>query len=151
MASSVSALAPAPSVLASVSPLLMYWGLAPGVTRVDPLGVFPWGVSLPCGVLFPWMALEAGGIVAAPLAAPVAPVPSVLVGTTFYWFASSVVFVGRICRSFLLFAVPSVGFSTACVSCVEASVKTRLQLWRFVAVYEIQHMKLRYEAFWCCH
>jgi len=43
----------------------------PGVTRVDPLGSFPWGV------------LEAGGIVAAPLAAlavSAAPVPPVVVG-----------------------------------------------------------------------
>jgi len=54
------------------------WSLARGVTRVlDPLESFPWG------------ALEAGGIVAAALAAPVAPVPSVVVvGTMIYFVAS---------------------------------------------------------------
>jgi len=54
-----------------------------GVTRVDPLGAFPWGV-LPCGVLplgaLP-VVLEAGGIVAAAVVLLVALRSVVVVGT----------------------------------------------------------------------
>jgi len=83
-------------------PLLMYWGLAPGVT-IDPLGSFPWGVSLEAGgnvaapLAEPGVALlAASGVV--PLAASDVPVPAVvLVGTMLYWFASLVVsLIGRL-------------------------------------------------------
>ena len=63
-------------------------GLAPGVTRVDPLGSFPWGVVEAGGALVVARPVLARAAAAAAVVAAVSAVPSpsvVMVGTMFCW------------------------------------------------------------------